>query len=493
MTTRNFVLIVQNSNYPQMGPHYLKNALRAFDIKTHIIGSEKTTEELDELIENVDPIAVGCSVMTAPEIAQFVGHSLHVQEKYNKRRRRYPVIWGGMHSTIVADQTAAEPYIDFVVAGEAEVTLPKILLGMIDGVYPQKKLIRVVTPTQLDNYQPDWDGVDLTKYLFSEAHSVHAHFDSETSKKNIFYYLLSSRGCTYKCNFCWEVARTASMRAEAETDSVKEDLTWRCHSLAWVEKQIDIVNAALAKSGRSMDGIGFWDDMIFGRGNRSSDIDRARSILSLMRKKNFGYLLEARADQLIRKTNRWNGGVTREADLYHFLKETGCMQVFVGTESGSQVTLNMIQKGTKVIDYRRLVEISRDVGLPLRFSMIVGFPNETDESVNQTLDFIEELRGERFVSVSGPKLFTPYPGVPQYEAAVARGLVIPKSTLDWAFLDRYADYRTVYPWLEKNLTKATLARIDAEFEAVSPEKKHVVDEVRVRVDEVRVREMVRGH
>ena len=162
------------------------------------------------------------------------------------------------------------------------------------------------------------------------------------------------------------------------------------------------------------------------------------------------------------------------------------MQVFVGTESASQETLNMIQKGTKVTDYRRLVELSHQVRLPLRFSMIVGFPNETDESVNQTLDFIKELEGEPFVSVSGPKLFTPYPGVPQYDAAVARGLKVPTSTLDWAYLDRYADYRGVYPWLEENLSKATLQRIDACFHAVSPEKKHVVDEVRVR-------EMVRQH
>src|SRR4026209_260775 len=94
------------------------------------------------------------------------------------------------------------------------------------------------------------------------------------------------------------------------------------------------------------------------------------------------------------KSGRWNGaGVTREADRYHFLKETGCMQVFVGTESANQETLNLMQKGTKAKDDTRLVEISRDVGLPLRFSMIVGFPEETDKSVNETLDLIEQLHG----------------------------------------------------------------------------------------------------
>ncbi|MFA5745042.1 MAG: radical SAM protein, partial [Candidatus Paceibacterota bacterium] len=343
-----------------------------------------------------------------------------------------------------------------------------------------------VTPSRLDNYHPDWGGVDVNKYLFPESHSVHATFDAESGKKNVFYYLLSSRGCTYKCNFCWESARTAALRAEQERYGIKEDLSWRSHSLSWVKEQLDLVGVALAQSGRTMDGVGLWDDMIFGRGNNPAHADRAHSILSLMRDRTFGYLLEARADQLIRRTDHWNRSVGREADLYRFLKDTGCMQVFVGTESANQVTLNMIQKGTKVTDYRRLVELSHGVGLPLRFSMIVGFPNETDVSVNQTLDFIEELEDEPFVSVSGPKLFTPYPGVPQFEAAVARGLVVPTDTLGWAYLDRYADYRSVYPWLEENLSPTTLRRIDGFFQAVSPEKRHVVDEKRVR-------EMIRGH
>jgi radical SAM superfamily enzyme YgiQ (UPF0313 family) len=211
--------------------------------------------------------------------------------------------------------------------------------------------------------------------------------------------------------------------------------------------------------------------MIFGR-EKEAHIQRAKRIFSGMRERNYGYLLEARASQLMGKSQRWNdAGVMREADLYQFLKDTGCMQVFVGTESANQQTLNLIQKGTKAIDYGRLVEISRDIGLPLRFSLIVGFPDESDRSVNETLDLIERLRGEPFVSVSGPKMFTPYPGTPQYDAAVRAGLKVPTDTLGWAQMTRYADYRALYPWLEKNYTPGTLARIDSAWEHVPEEKK----------------------
>jgi hypothetical protein len=229
------------------------------------------------------------------------------------------------------------------------------------------------------------------EYVFPESHSVHSQVDFK--KQNIFYYLLTSRGCTYKCNFCWEVARTAALKDEMARDGVAVDLTWRAHSEAWVDEQLTYLERRLAENGAVMDGVGLWDDMIFGR-EKEAHIQRAKRIFSGMRERNYGYLLEARASQLMGKSQRWNdAGVMREADLYQFLKDTGCMQVFVGTESANQQTLNLIQKGTKAIDYGRLVEISRDIGLPLRFSLIVGFPDESDRSVNETLDLIERLAG----------------------------------------------------------------------------------------------------
>jgi anaerobic magnesium-protoporphyrin IX monomethyl ester cyclase len=470
VTDRHFVLIVQRSSYPQMGALYLTNALIAHGITTHVLPSDASTDELDALIERHDPIAVGCSVMTAPEIVDFARHSVHVQVTYNSAIRRLPVIWGGMHPTIVWRQTIAEPYIDVVVSGEAECTLPLILRNLIDrNELPRERPVHVETPRHLDDFRPQWEALDLKKYLFPESHSVHAQV--EFKKQNIFYYLLTSRGCTYKCNFCWEVARTAALKDEMGRTGADVDLTWRAHSVAWIEQQLADLEERLAASGAAMDGVGLWDDMIFGK-EKEPHIQRARQIFGAMRDRKFGYLLEARASQLMAKSSRWNdAGVTREADLYRCLKETGCMQVFVGTESANQQTLNLIQKGTKAIDYGRLVEISRDVGLPLRFSLIVGFPEETDRSVNETLDLIERLRGEPFVSVSGPKMFTPYPGTPQYDAAVRCGLRVPSDTLGWAQLTRYADYRALYPWLERNYAKSTLARIDAAWEEVPEDRK----------------------
>ena len=48
---------------------------------------------------------------------------------------------------------------------------------------------------------------------------------------------------------------------------------------------------------------------------------------------------------------------------------------------------------------------------------------------------------------------------------------VPTDTLGWAQLTRYADYRALYPWLERNYTPQTLDRIDAAWERVPEDKK----------------------
>ena len=137
------------------------------------------------------------------------------------------------------------------------------------------------------------------------------------------------------------------------------------------------------------------------------------------------------------------------AVLFNRLAETGCMQVFVGAEAISQNTLNLIRKGTRARAYYDMISLANKFRVALRMSFIIGFPGETDDSVNATLDFCEGVtRGDfgPWVNISGPKIFTPYPGTVEYKRALAAGFRRPTSHVEWGGIHRSTeDYLTYFP------------------------------------------------
>ena len=152
-----------------------------------------------------------------------------------------------------------------------------------------------------------------------------------------------------------------------------------------------------------------------------------------------------------------------EQSFFKLLRDTGCSQVFIGAESADQKTLDYLNKRTNVNDYYKLINLAEKNKFDTRFSLIVGFPYESDKSVNKTLDFAKEIRDTKYCSVSGPKLFTPYPGTLEYNRAIERGFINPISTEDWSNIHRRTDrYIEKFPWLKENLTNKTLDRIEKE-------------------------------
>lgn len=54
------------------------------------------------------------------------------------------------------------------------------------------------------------------------------------------------------------------------------------------------------------------------------------------------------------------------------------------------------------------------------------------------------------------------------------------------YIDRYSDYRAIFPWLAEDCSPYTLRRIDEFFAAVDKEKNH-------QVDEEAMRQLIRSH
>jgi anaerobic magnesium-protoporphyrin IX monomethyl ester cyclase len=483
------LFVTQESAYPQMGVLYLMDALRQQGLSAELVSSGIGSREFAAVMDARKPKVVGMSVMTSPEIVDFERISTLIQKNYTG----VPVVWGGAHPTLVTDVCAAADYIDHVFVGQAEDLFPQMVRDLIAGARVPR-IVRGHSPRNLDRYQPAWDKVDVSRFLFSERHSVrspdvrartpkpalvqagellsqrdiavadYSPYPSLTdeqmrkwdvgnyrSYERLFYYLLTSRGCPYKCTFCSEPLQVMNGDEDGR-------FLWVAHGVEWVKRQVEQIRSELdaRQPGLDIDGIGIWDDMFWVH-HRTDP--RAFEILEYLRSEKLGYLIEARPDQLMRD----------DGDLMRMLADTGCLQVFIGAESASQETLNYIRKGTKVADYFRLMRLADKYRVALRMSFNVGFPEETDMSINANLDLCEAINaGEygQWVNVSGPKIFTPYPGTMEFQRAAKAGFRSSLSNVEWGGVNRTTEeYLRHFPWFKRNYSAVTLKRLERHFGA----------------------------
>ena len=78
-------------------------------------------------------------------------------------------------------------------------------------------------------------------------------------------------------------------------------------------------------------------------------------------------------------------------DILALVKVSGCKKLIFGIESGSQRVLDMFGKKYKVQDAKRIIRDAYDVGLKVTTNFMFGFPGETEEDFEETLNFVKEV------------------------------------------------------------------------------------------------------
>ena len=78
------------------------------------------------------------------------------------------------------------------------------------------------------------------------------------------------------------------------------------------------------------------------------------------------------------------------------MKEAGCEGVFLGIESGSNTILKNMNKKSRAEDYQKGIELLKKYGILTYASFIIGFPGETDETIQDTIDLIETAQPDFF-------------------------------------------------------------------------------------------------
>ncbi len=351
------------------------------------------------------PICFGVTSMTGPQIL----HALAVCRLVKNRYPDLPIIWGGIHASLLPEQTLKNPYVDIVVVGEGEVTFMELVRALESG----GDLCQVTGIAYSNSGQYHFTGprplVDLNEQPSPAYHLVDVNRYRERFLGVDHINLSFSRGCTYDCAFCWDPVmhkrRFRAMMPEKVLDNVKRLI-------------------------RDYDLRGF----IFSDDNFFIDMRWAYEILEGVVRADRGICigkLNIRADILC----------TMNRDFLDLMVRAGVKRLIIGAESGSQRILNLIKKR---ITPEQVIEANRKlIPYPINpaYLFMMGLPTETPEEFSQSIRLANQLTDENPRATRSFNIYTPYPGTELFKMAVQCGLKAPQQLQDWTKFS----YRNIPP------------------------------------------------
>jgi anaerobic magnesium-protoporphyrin IX monomethyl ester cyclase len=113
------------------------------------------------------------------------------------------------------------------------------------------------------------------------------------------------------------------------------------------------------------------------------------------------------------------GALTREE--YRLLKKAGFRMLLFGIESGSQATLNRLNKGTTIDGIMNECKVPREEGLEPHITIMVGYPWETKKDALSTLSVAKTLMQKGWALTLQSTVVIPYPGSKLYAEALKNG------------------------------------------------------------------------
>jgi radical SAM superfamily enzyme YgiQ (UPF0313 family) len=111
--------------------------------------------------------------------------------------------------------------------------------------------------------------------------------------------------------------------------------------------------------------------------------------------------------------------------LVEKMKKAGCWVIFLGIESGCQKILDTIGKRITLEQVKNAVRILKDAGIQVLGSFIIGFLQDTKETIEETIKFAKSLK----LDYAEFSILTPYPGTPIFDYAKENNLLL---TEDWS-------------------------------------------------------------
>lgn len=403
-----------------VGLGYVMNAAKKAGFEFDLIDMDINHLEMRDMEEALskktyDVYAVGCIVTGFRLVRQ-------IADIVKKANPAAVIIAGNSVATSIPEVLLRNTKVDIAVMGEADVTIVELLraldlgrpISKVKGIAFKEGNQIVRTPNRpliadIDTVGfPDWGIFELDKY--DKYGYVNANVFS--SKEVLSYPLNSARGCPFNCTFCYHVFKGQKYRRYSDEAIIGE--IKRLHD------------------SYGCNYVSFWDELTF------ASIKSVENFIGQLRGLNFKIGWQA--------TTRGNLFKSGDLESIKEMKDLGCENIAFSLENASPEILAAMNKHMDVSQFVEQSKVLWKGGVVPLTSVIFGYPQETPETIQRTLDICEECN--IYPSVG---FLLPLPGTPIYEWARQNGYI----TDDVEYLEGIGDRQDFYI----NLTKMS----DEEF------------------------------
>lgn len=322
-------------------------------------------------------------------------------------------IIGGFGPTPAPEYFLKKLKADALVMGEGEVTVIELLeklaakesfAGVLGMAYREDDKVFVNPSRPLIE---DVDSIPMPAYhLFNIEHYRLMRLPG-CSKTDFIMPVLSGRGCTFTCNFCYRMDK--GFRGRSNESIIEE--------IRYLQENYGITY------------IGFTDELLMSSMERTMSLSQA--------------MIDAKLDIKWDCNGRLNYAKPKVLSL---MKEAGCLFINYGIEAFDDQILKNMDKVLTTKQIEKGIQATLDIGISPGFNIIFGNIDETKETLMKGVDFL--LKYDDGAQLRTIRPVTPYPGSPLYHLAIKKGLI--KDIEDF-----YENKHTNSDLLTCNFTKLT--------------------------------------
>lgn len=292
------------------------------------------------------------------------------------------IVWGGVNAFQNLDLYLRSPYVDVVTIGESEETIVELAhyvegtstLEEIPGVAFRRgdRIIRTGLPRihqNLDELPLDLEAFDWSPYI------------RRVGQDRVLFSYQTSRGCPFKCTFCYNSIYRRPYRAFSEERIISD--------LKFFKRKYNVNKVRLI------------DDLFFIRKERAIRLLKKLFAIGISI-----YAVDLRASQV-------------SDDVLGVMEQTGCTKFYMGTESPHDEILKAIKKAiTRRQIEKALLTVKRHPRLECETQFMFGLPYQSDKHVKDAIDTsLQWMSVVENLNISYV-IYIPYPGTPLYNDVV---------------------------------------------------------------------------